>query len=61
MKENSDLSEGLPKTLVLFLHTITVLEATGEKMAPKPETMHGCVAVETAERKFLAPLLILPT
>jgi hypothetical protein len=26
------------KTLVLFLHTTTVQEATGEKMAPKPET-----------------------
>jgi hypothetical protein len=39
MKGNSDLSEGLPKTLVLFLHTITVPEATGEKMAPKPETI----------------------
>ncbi len=39
MKENSDLGEGLPKTLVLFLHTITVPEATGEKMATKPETI----------------------
>ncbi len=28
-----------PKTLVLFLHTATVPEATGKKMAPKRETI----------------------
>ena len=28
----------LPKNLVLFLHTTIVLEPTGEKMAPKPDT-----------------------
>ncbi len=27
--------------MVLFLHTTTVPEATGEKMAPKPETNMG--------------------
>ncbi len=39
------------KTLVLFLHATTVPEATGEKMAPKPETNVGCAIIITTGKK----------